>query len=97
MLRPPRQHRDRVGLGMKPDILAVITAEAVDVGSVDPDPFLKRSGQLAALDRDILLNAVNIAEGKTNEFDVLFFDLLHQFLFRMIHIIALLVLEILTK
>ena len=89
VLGAPRQNGDGRRLRVEPKILAVVAAVAGDIGRVDRDTDLKGALHLAALDGNILLNAVNIAKSKPDELDVLLFDILHDFLLFVRHKITL--------
>ena len=64
---------------MEHNILAVIAAEARDIGRVDGNSVLKGAAQFPALNRNIFLCAVDIAERKSDELNILFLDILHDF------------------
>ena len=72
-LGTPGQMGQGPGIGMQIQIRADVQAES------DGDAVLEGTGQLIGHDGDIPLPSVDIAEGKTDEFDVLFLNVVHDF------------------
>ena len=85
VLGPPREDGNGIRFGMKPNVYAVIAAEARNVRSVDRIALFERSVELSGLDGYILLYAENIAESKAYELNVLFLDILHDLVFFRCH------------
>ncbi len=72
--RAPRQNGQRGRIGEEQQIAVVHVQKAAQRGGVEVDAVLKGAHQLGRHDGDILLVAQNIAEGETDELDVVLLD-----------------------
>ena len=85
MFRPPRKKRQSGGIRMEQKIGMYFPAEARDGGGVYGNAVCKRALQLPGGNGNILLLAVNVAEGETDEFYILLRDILHDLTLRVFH------------
>ena len=78
MLRPPGEDGDGRRVGVEEEVGADLPAEARDGRGVEGDAVGKGPLYLVGHDRNVFLPAVDVAEGKADELDVLLPDILHN-------------------
>ena len=85
MLRPPRKKRKSGGIRVEQKIGMYFPTEARDGGGIYGNAICKRALQLPGGNGNILLPAVNVAEGEPDEFYILLRNVLHDLTLRVFH------------
>ena len=81
----PGQFLQGRGIGPKEQIGADKTAKAWNCGGVKRNSVRKGAWKLVLHHSDVVLPPIDVAKGHSDEFHILFFDILYDFLLRVFH------------